>query len=91
MKYWRGYLVAAIFTGIALALANFAQNNAELIDMVYPYITRLIQSYLVDWSSGVSFCLWQVLLAVGGVLVLALIVMMIVAPLREATASSTEL
>lgn len=79
MKYWRGYLVAAIFTGIALALANFAQNNAELIDMVYPYITRLIQSYLVDWSSGVSFCLWQVLLAAGGVLVLALIVMMIVA------------
>ena len=79
MKYWRGYLVALIFSAMALALANFAQSHTELIDMVYPYITRLIQSYLVEWSSGVGFCVWQLLLSVGTVLVLAVIVMMIVA------------
>lgn len=78
MKYWRGYLVAAIFVAISKGLAEFAQSHWELVDMVYPYVSRLIQNYLADWSGGISFCLWQVLLLAGGVLVLASIVMMVV-------------
>ena len=59
-------------------LAEFAKSHWELVDMVYPYVTRLIQNYLVNWSSGVSICLWQLLLMAAGVLVLASIVLMII-------------
>lgn len=78
MKYWRGYLVAAIFAAMSWGLAEFAKAHWELVDMVYPYVSRLIQNYLVDWSAGINFCLWQILLMVGGVLVLASIVLMVV-------------
>ncbi len=62
MKYWRGYLVAAIMAAISWALIQFAQANTVLIDMVYPYVTRLIITSLSGWSGGMAFCLWQVLL-----------------------------
>ena len=78
MKYWRGYLVAAIFAAMSWGLAEFAKTHWELVDMVYPYVTRLIQNYLVEWNSGISVCLWQLLLMVAGVLLLASIVLMII-------------
>ncbi len=76
MKYWRGYLVAAIIAAFSWGLKSFAKAHSELVDMVYPYVTRMIQTYLADWSSGVDFCVWQVLLLVLIVLVLASAVMM---------------
>ena len=78
MKYWRGFLVALIFAIISWALTQFAAAHTALVDMVYPYMTRLVISSLADWSSGVSVCLWQVLLFLliaGGI---ASIVLMIV-------------
>lgn len=78
MKYWRGYLVAAIFAACTWGLAEFAKAHWELVDMVYPYVTRLVQDYLVNWSAGTTFCLWQLLLIVGGVLVLASVVLMVI-------------
>lgn len=78
MKYWRGYLVAAIFGALTWGLAEFAKRYWELVDMVYPYVTRLVQNYLVDWSAAVDFCLWQLLLVVAGVLILASIVLMVI-------------
>lgn len=78
MKYWRGYLVAAVMLVFTLALMKFAEANSVLIDMVYPYVTRMVQSTLAQWSSGAAFCLWQVLLIVLGIGVLASIVLMIV-------------
>lgn len=78
MKYWRGYLVAAIVAAISWALIQFAQAHTVLVDMIYPYVTRLIISSMADWTSGFSFCLWQVLvmgLIAGGV---ASVVLMIV-------------
>ena len=59
MKYWRGYLTAAIIGFFSWALVEFAKAHSTLIDMVYPYVTRMLQTLLADWSSGVSFCLWQ--------------------------------
>ena len=59
MKYWRGYLTAAIIGFFSWALIEFAKAHSALIDMVYPYVTRMLQTLLADWSSGVSFCLWQ--------------------------------
>ncbi len=77
MKYWRGYLVAAIFAMITFGLVQFAQSHWELVDMVYPYVTRLIQNYLAQWSSGIDFCLWQLLLVAGVVLAVASVVLMV--------------
>ena len=69
MKYWRGYLVALILSVSSWALLQFAASHMVLMDMVYPYMTRLVQTNLATWSSGASFCIWQmaVLVFAGGV------------------------
>ena len=77
MKYWRGYLVAAIIGACSWGLIEFAQSHWALVDMIYPYMTRMVQDYLATWSSSVDFCLWQLLLIVMGIALLATIVMMI--------------
>jgi hypothetical protein len=78
LKYWRGYLTAAIFAAITWALTEFCRTHTALVDLIYPYFTRLIQTTLADWSSGVSFCLWQVLLVLLVTVAVASIVMMII-------------
>ena len=78
MKYWRGFLIAAIFGGFSWAMMAFADSHQKLIDMVYPYFVRFFQDYLADWSGTVSFCLWQMLALVLAVGVLASIVLTIV-------------
>ena len=60
MKYWTGFLTAGIIAAITWALQRLAENFGELVDMVYPYVTRTLQNALAQWSSGVDFCLWQV-------------------------------
>ena len=78
MKYWRGYLVAGVLGAMSWALTAFAKSHSALVDMVYPYITRLIQTFLAQWSSAVPFCVWQVLLLALGMAFLASIVLMVV-------------
>ena len=78
MKYWRGYLAAAIFAAMTLALTQFAKSHTVLMDMVYPYTTRLIQTTLAQWSAGVDFCLWQLLAVMLVVVFLASIVVMVI-------------
>lgn len=78
MKYWRGYLTAAIFAAITWALQAFADSHRSLVDMIYPYVTRLIQTFLAGWCDSVAFCLWQVIAVLLLVILLASIVVMIV-------------
>ena len=78
MKYWRGYLTAAIFAAITWAVMAFGRRFTVLVDMVYPYVMRTGQTMLAEWSSGVSFNLWQLLLVVLIVVGLATLVLMIV-------------
>ena len=78
MKYWRGYIVAAILAVTTWALMEFAKMHGTLIDMIYPYATRLIQTSLAGWSSGVDFCLWQLLVVVLAVAVLATLVLTVI-------------
>ena len=78
MKYWRGYIAAAIFAAITLALTEFAKTHTTLVDMVYPYVTRLVQTTLAQWSSGADFLLWQLLAVLLIVAFLASIVVLIV-------------
>ena len=73
LKYWRGYITAAIFAAIAWGLSEFARTHTAVVDMVYPYMTRLIQTTLAEWSAGVEFCLWQLLAIVLVVAVFLLV------------------
>ncbi len=78
MKYWRGYLVAAIFAACTWGLTQFAKAHSVLVDMIYPYVTRMAQNFLVNWSGTVEYCVWQILLLMLGALVLASLVLMVV-------------
>ena len=77
MKYWRGYLVAAIVAACSWGLIEFAQSHWALVDMIYPYMTRMVQDYLITWNNDVTFCVWQLALILMGVVLLATVVMMI--------------
>ena len=78
MKYWTGFLTAGIIAAVTWALMRLAENFNALVDMVYPYITRTALSFLAEWSSGVSFCLWQMAALLLGIGAVASIVVMIV-------------
>lgn len=78
MKYWRGYLVAAIFAACTWGFREFAQTHSKLVDMIYPYVTRMIQNFMAGWSSGVSFCVWQGLILAMAAVAVASIVLMII-------------
>ena len=78
MKYWRGYITEAIIAVLTWALMQFCASHGTLVDMIYPYVSRLIQTQLADWVSSVSFCLWQLLAVLLGVMALASIVLMII-------------
>ena len=78
MKYWFGYLTAAIFGAITWVLMQFGEKFSTLVDMIYPYVIRTMQGMLAQWSSVVVFPLWQLLAVALGVLILASAVLMIV-------------
>ena len=78
MKYWRGYLVAAILAACTWAFREFAETHSKLVDMIYPYVTRMVQNFMAQWSSGVDFCLWEAILLALVVVAVASIVLMII-------------
>ena len=78
MKYWRGYIVAIGLALISFGLTQFAAAHSNLVDMVYPYATRLVQDFLAEWSAGLDFCLWQVLAVALVVVFLASVAALII-------------
>ena len=78
MKYWFGYLTAAIFGAITWVLMRFGERFSTLVDMVYPYVIRTSESILAQWAGGADFPIWQLLAVALGALILASIVLMIV-------------
>ena len=76
MKYWRGYLVAAILAVISGALVAFSKAHAALVDMIYPYMSKTLVSSLAEWSSGASFCVWNVVVLTLVVILLVSIILM---------------
>ena len=77
MKYWFGYLTAAIIGAITWVLMQFGERFTNLVDMVYPYVIRTVQGFLAQWSSGVDFLIWQLLAIVLVVVILATLVIVI--------------
>ena len=78
MKYWRGYLVAAILAACTWAFRDLASTHTKLVDMIYPYVTRMVQNYLAGWSGTVDFCVWQVVVLALLVAAFASVVLMII-------------
>ncbi len=78
MKYWRGYLTAAILAAMTWGLLQMAERYTVLVDMFYPYVTRTIQTFLSGWSGGVDLLVWQVLLVLLILGVLTTVVLMII-------------
>ena len=78
MKYWRGYLVAAIVAACTWGLRRFSEAHTKLVDMIYPYVTRMMQGHLAQWSGGVGYSVWQAILYCGIVLALTLLVVMVI-------------
>ena len=77
MKYWFGYLTAAIIGAITWVLMQFGERFSTLVDMVYPYVIRTLQGYLAQWSGSVDFLLWQFLAIALAVVILASLVAVI--------------
>ena len=78
MKYWRGYLLAAIVAAITIGIQRLAATYSQLVDMVFPYLTRTVQTFMAEWSGGLDFCVWQVAAVVLVLIALVTIVLMIV-------------
>lgn len=78
MKYWRGYLVAGILAAITWGVKNLAERFTLLVDMVYPYVARTLQTMLTEWSSSADYCLWQMGVVVLVVIAVATIVLMVI-------------
>ena len=78
MKYWRGYLTAALLGLFTWALREFAKGHSVLVDMIYPYVTRTVMDYLAVWTGSLEFCLWQVIVVAAVVVVIALVVLILV-------------
>ena len=78
MKYWAGYLTAAILGAISWVLMQFGAQFTTLVDMVFPYVTRTVMGYLAVWSAPLEFCLWQLIVVAAAVVLIATIVLMIV-------------
>ena len=78
MKYWTGYLTAAILGAISWVLLQFGEKFTVLVDMVFPYVTRTVMGFLAEWTAPLSFCLWQLIVVAAAVVLIATIVLMIV-------------
>ena len=79
MKYWFGYLTAAIIGCLTWVLMQFGQRFSTLVDMVYPYVIRTLQGVLAQWSASVDFLLWQLLAVALAVVILASLVAVLAA------------
>ena len=59
MKYWSGNLTAAILGAFTWVLLQMGQKYTTLVDMVYPYVTRSVQTFLTAWTAPFDFLVWQ--------------------------------
>ena len=78
MKHWAGYLTAAIIGAISWALLQLGERFTNLVDMVYPYITRTLMDILANWSAGLDACLWQILVTAAVIIAITLVVLVII-------------
>ena len=57
---------------------KMGEKYADLLDMVYPYVTRTVQGMLTQWTSTVDLCVWQIAVIVFAVVVLTALVLVVI-------------
>ena len=57
---------------------QFGQAHSDVLDLVYPFLTRSVQSTLADWSGQVDVLLWQLILVLLIAGALASVVLMLI-------------
>ena len=82
MKYWRGYLTTAILAAFTWGLIQMGQKYTTLVDMVYPYVSRSIQSFLTAWTGGFDFLVWQTAILFLIILLVATLVLVFIFRLK---------
>ncbi len=82
MKYWRGYLTAAIFGVLTWVLIQMGQRYTNLMDMVYPYVTRSVQTFLTAWTGEFDFLVWQTALIFLAIALIAALVLVFIFRLK---------
>ena len=82
MKYWRGYLTAAILGAFTWVLIQMGQRYTNLVDMVYPYVTRSVQSFLTAWTGGFDFLVWQTAILFLIIVLIATLVLVFIFKLK---------
>lgn len=78
MKYWRGYLTAAILGVFTWVLIQMGQRYTTLMDMVYPYVTRSVQTFLTAWTGGFDFLVWQTVVIFLVIVLIATLVLVFI-------------
>lgn len=62
---------------ITWALNLFAKSHRVLVDMIYPYVSRLVITALSNWSAGSNAVIWQLWLLIALLVLAGLIGLMI--------------
>lgn len=74
MKYWIGFVVALIIAACTWALKSFAASHAILVDIVYPYVSRMSVAFLTEHSASTGLCIWQILVVIAALLIIAAVI-----------------
>ena len=74
MKYWIGYLVALIFAACTWALKSFAATHSLLVDILYPYVSRMWVAFLSRRTAFTGLCIWQILVVAAALGIIAAVI-----------------
>ncbi len=74
MKYWIGYVVALIFAACTWALKSFAATHSLLVDIVYPYVSRMVVAFLSQKTGRTGLCIWQILVVIAALCIITAVI-----------------
>ena len=77
MKHWIGYVVALIIAACTWALKSFAATHSLLVDMIYPYVSRMAMAFMTARTEKYHSSLWQTLLLIFVILIIVALVLYI--------------
>lgn len=77
MRNLRGIIIAAVFVALTILLRLLGDRFNVLMGMAYPFASKTYMEIVGTWVGKFDFCLWQIILVVFCVAVVASIGLMI--------------
>ncbi|MGM9641230.1 MAG: DUF3810 domain-containing protein [Faecousia sp.] len=77
MRNLRGIIVAAVFAGLTILVKLLGERFNVLLGMAYPFASKTYMELVGSWTGKFDVCVWQVILVVFCVAVIASIGLMI--------------